>query len=73
MPSDNAALAPNWRTVLAVDGALGMAVAIIGAILGVVAMPIVGSLFVVAGLAYVGLVVRRAGRWRDLRREAGLG
>ena len=72
MISDDAAYAANWRTVLAVDAVLGLAVVVGGAVLGVRSMPIVGSLLVVAGAAYLILIARRYLRWRALRRAAGL-
>lgn len=73
MISDDAAYAANWRTVLAADALLGVAVVVIGALLGLLwSMAVVGSLLVVAGAAYVVLVARRWRRWRALRRDAGL-
>jgi uncharacterized membrane protein len=67
---DQVAFAANWRTVLLVDGLVGVAVAVGGLVLLAVERPLLGALAVAAGLAYVGLVARRAVRWRRLRAEA---
>lgn len=68
----SAALAGNWRTVLAVDASLGLG----GLLAGLAAMVwlnlLVGGLIVAAGGTYVVLVVRRGIDWRAQRRAAGL-
>ena len=68
---DSAAYAANWRTVLLVDGLVGLAVVVGGFLLGtygnVLALPVV-----VLGVAYLVLVGRRLQHWRRLRNEAGL-
>jgi hypothetical protein len=68
---DSAAQAPNWRTVLVVDAALGVVISIGGVVLAVVVNVIVGFLVVALGAAYTALVGARARRWARLRREAG--
>jgi hypothetical protein len=67
-----AALAPNWRTVLAVDGAIGALVLGAGVVLMISWNLAVGSFIAAAGLTYVVLVARRFGQWRRIRRNAGL-
>jgi hypothetical protein len=69
---DDAALAANWRTVLAVDAGLGLAVVAAGAAVTVTVHAVLGVLAGVAGAVYLGLVARRCARWRRLRAEAGL-
>jgi hypothetical protein len=69
---DSAALASNWRTVLAVDGSVGLAVAIGGVVLAVVFNLLVGTMVVALGAAYLALVASRARRWVRLRRDSGL-
>lgn len=73
MLSDDAAYAVNWRTVLAVDALMGVLVAGAGAYLLSRAVAIAGTVLVVAGTVYVGLIARRYRRWRGLRHAAGLG
>jgi hypothetical protein len=68
---DSAAFAANWRTLLLVDGGLGLVVLVAGAVLALAVSVIVGTLFVVAGAAYCALVAARARRWIRLRRQAG--
>ena len=72
MSSDDAALAANWRTVLVVDAALGLAVVAAGAAVAAMVHAVVGVLTVAAGAAYTVLVARRFARWRRLRADAGL-
>jgi hypothetical protein len=64
--SDDAAYASNWRTVLCVDAAMGVAVFVAGAVLIAVGHPL-GFVAVLAGAAYAVLITRRALRWRRLR------
>jgi hypothetical protein len=68
---DSAALASNWRTVLAVDGSVGLTVVIGGAVLAVIANLLVGTMVVALGAAYLALVGSRARRWVRLRRQSG--
>jgi hypothetical protein len=67
-----AALAPNWRGVLAVDAGIGLVVFTAGVVLmttwNVVAGAFVGSV----GLTYVVAVAYRYRDWRRARIEAGL-
>ena len=67
-----AIFASNWRTVLAVDGAVGVAIFIVGATLAITWNPIVGGFIGSVGFVYVALVVRRGQDWARQRREAGL-
>lgn len=67
---DEVAHAANWRTVLAVDAALGVALALAGLFLAVAKDAPVGWLVAAAGLAYVVLVGRRYLRWQRIRDDA---
>ena len=72
-PSGHPAVyASNWRTVLVVDAAMGVAVAIAGIVLAVVWNVVAGGLLGSCGVAYVVAVVRRGRQWAELRRQAGL-
>ena len=73
MPSDAAAYAANWRTVLVVDAALGLAVVAAGVVAALAWSAVLGVLGALAGGAYVALVARRWVRWRRLRAAAGVG
>jgi hypothetical protein len=66
-----ATFASNWKTILATDGSLGLAVFLAGLAL-VIWVGWVGWILVVLGLIYMGLVVRRFLQWRWIRRKAGL-
>ena len=70
--SDTGAYAANWRTVLAVDGGIGLATSLAGVVVALVLSAVVGLLVIALGAAYAGLVGARARRWTRLRREAGL-
>jgi len=70
--NDSAALAVNWRTVLAVDAAVGLVVLIAGLVVALAATVAGGVLLAVSGAAYASMVAVRARRWDRLRREAGL-
>ena len=72
MPTEEAAFAANWRTVVAVDAVLGVVVAAAGIVVALVVHALVGALIAAAGVLYVVLVARRAARWRRLRRQAGM-
>jgi hypothetical protein len=69
---DSVAYARNWRTVLLMDAALGVAVAVAGVVVLARSSPLLGVLLIGGGLAYLLPIARRARRWRALRREAGL-
>jgi hypothetical protein len=71
-PRDRPALAPNWRTVLAVDALLGVAAVVVGVLAGAGWSPLLGVVLVLAGLAYLAVGLRRARRWAGIRRAAGL-
>ena len=72
LPGPRAAYAVNWKTVLAVDAALGLAVAIVGVVVIGLWNFLVGVLVAGLGALYVVLVLRRARLWAQLRRDAGL-
>ena len=69
---DSAALAANWRTVLAVDAGLGVVASLAGVVLALTLIVAIGVVLIVAGAAYSALVAVRARRWARLRRDAGL-
>ncbi len=69
---DRAALASNWRQVLAADAAVGLAVVVVGVVVLVVVSVLVGALVMGAGAAYVTGGMFRWRRWARLRAEAGL-
>ncbi len=71
--ADQAAYAENWRTVLAVDAAVGVAVAVAGVVVMLALWIVVGALVAALGIVYVCLVGRRYAHWRALRAGAGLG
>lgn len=66
-----ATFAPNWMSVLAADGLIGLVLVAIG-IGAVLLVSWIGWFIVAAGVIYVAMVVRRALQWRWLRRQAGL-
>jgi len=66
--SDAAAYAPNWKTVILVDAALGWVAIIVG--LALASVP--GLVVAFAGAAYLMAVWRRLRRWRRLRLARGL-
>ena len=65
--SDEAAYASNWRTVLLVDAAVGVAAFAFGATLMALGHPL-GFIAVLVGVGYGVMIVRRGHRWRRLRR-----
>jgi len=68
---DSAAYAANWRTIVATD--LAMAVAVfVGGILLVAMASAWGWALATVGLVYAFFAGGRAVKWRRLRREAGL-
>jgi hypothetical protein len=67
-----AVYAANWRTVLLVDAAMGVAVVLAGVVLAIAWNFVAGGILGSLGVAYVFAVVRRGRRWAELRREAGL-
>lgn len=69
---DSPAYARNWVTVLVVDALVGGAVAAAGGWAMARGSVVIGAAVVAAGVLYVGLIVKRAARWRQLRRDAGL-
>ena len=66
-----AIFAKNWRTVLVVDGAVGVAILVVGVSLAIAWNPFVGGFIGSLGLVYVAFVVRRGQDWARQRREAG--
>jgi hypothetical protein len=71
-PPSSAAAAANWRTVVAVDAAVGLVVLLAGVALSLLWQPVVGAGVASLGLVYTALVARRARRWAAWRRAAGL-
>jgi len=67
-----ATFAPNWKTVLVADAAVGLVIVVLGVLLADWIMW-VGLPVIAVGIVYVFLVVRRALQWRWLRNRAGLG
>ena len=66
-----ATFAPNWKTILATDGSLGVIVLVAGIVLANwVAWA--GWILIALGVTYIGLVVRRFLQWRWIRKQAGL-
>ena len=72
LPGPTTAYAINWKTVLAVDAAMGALVALAGVISMVVWSFPLGVFLTGLGLFYVAMVARRARGWQHLRRQAGL-
>jgi hypothetical protein len=72
LPGSRAAYASNWRTVLAVDAAMGAVVALAGVVLIAVWNFFVGVALTGLGLFYIAMVVRRGRTWARLRDDAGL-
>jgi len=72
LPGPATAYAVNWRTVLAVDAAMGGLVVLAGVVSMVVWSFPLGVFLTGLGLFYVAMVARRARGWQDLRRQAGL-
>ena len=68
MSRDDAAYAANWRTILAVDNAVGVVPLVAGLWLG----GTLGALLLLAAGAYLFFSVGRVVKWRRLRRRAGL-
>jgi hypothetical protein len=71
-PGPTTAYAVNWRTVLAVDAAMGGLVALAGVVAMVVWNFALGVFLTGLGCFYVAMVARRSRRWQQLRRTAGL-
>ena len=67
-----ATFAPNWKSVLAADGFIGLLIVALGVAVIVWWIDIVGWLIVIAGVGYCAGVGRRAMQWRYLRQKAGL-
>lgn len=61
----------NWKSILIIDGLLGVAVAVIGILLMIFWNLWLGSFVGALGLTYVVAVGRRYLQWRWLRRRAG--
>lgn len=72
MTTDDAALAPNWGTVLLVDAVVSLVLLAGGVALAVTWSLIVGSLLAAAGAANATALARRYRRWKRLRADAGL-
>jgi hypothetical protein len=72
LPGSRAAYAVNWKTVLAVDAAMGVVVAVAGVVMIAVWNFYLGVAFTGLGLFYVAMVLRRGRTWARLRADAGL-
>jgi hypothetical protein len=72
LPGSRAAYAVNWKTVLAVDAAMGVVVALGGVILIAAWNFYLGVALTGLGLFYVAMVVRRGRAWARLRADAGM-
>jgi hypothetical protein len=68
---DSAAFAANWRTILAVDLAMGLVVLFGGVILAFTSSQW-GWVLATAGFIYVFFAGGRIAKWRRMRRQAGL-
>ena len=66
-----ATFATNWKSVLATDASLGLALLLIGVAI-VIWLGWAGWILVALGVVYIGLVGRRFLQWRWIRRQAGL-
>ena len=69
---DRAAMASNWRQVLAVDALFGLAILIGGVVVAVLVSALAGVVLAALGAVYLGAGLRRWRRWARLRAEAGL-
>jgi hypothetical protein len=72
LPGSRAAYAVNWKTVLAVDAAMGVVVALAGVVMIAVWNLYLGVALTGLGLFYVAMVLRRGRAWARLRTDAGL-
>ncbi|MCC5950905.1 MAG: hypothetical protein JJU45_02300 [Acidimicrobiia bacterium] len=70
-PPHPAAAAANWRTVLMVDGSMGVGALVLGVVVAFNWIPAVGAALASFGLAYVVLVIRRGRRWAAWRQRQG--
>lgn len=70
MSRDDAAFAANWRAVLVVDAAVGVAVSLAGVVVMLIASWAIGIALIVLGATYDTLVAVRARRWARLRRSS---
>lgn len=73
MPSDEAAYARNWWSILLIDAGIGASAAVFGFWRWTAGSQLLGGALVVAGLIYVLIVGRRFLRWRQLRSRAAPG
>ena len=72
-PNDSpAAMAPNWRRVILVDGLLGIVLAIVGVVLAITWSRFGGAVIAAFGVLYLFAVIRRYHGFGDRRRAAGL-
>jgi len=67
-----AALAPNWRTVLAVDALVGVVGIVVGVLVAAWWLVWPGAVIAGLGVLYVLAVGRRFLQWRWIRRQVGL-
>lgn len=66
-----ATFAANWKSIIATDASVGLAVLLIGIAI-VVWLGWGGWILVALGVVYLGLVGRRFLQWRWIRRQVGL-
>jgi hypothetical protein len=66
---DSAAYASNWRTVIAIDLTMGLAVLVVGIALSGSGW---GWLLILVGAIQLFFAGGRATRWRRMRRQSGL-
>lgn len=71
-PGSAAAYAVNWKTVLAVDAAMGVIVAVAGVVVIATWNFFVGVALSGLGVFYVAMVVHRGRTWARLRDDAGM-
>jgi hypothetical protein len=66
-PRDRVALQPNWKRILLIDAALGVAVVVAGGVAAAVWSGTVGGVLTGLGVLYIGLGARRWRRWQAVR------
>ena len=66
-----ATFAPNWKSVIAADGFVGLVIVALGLLVSLW-ISWLGWIVIGLGIVYVALVVRRFLQWRWLRGQAGL-
>ena len=67
-----AAMASNWRAVVGIDAAIGVAAVVVGVVLAIGSNLGAGLALVLIGSVYTTMVALRARRWLRMRRDARL-